>query len=132
MFGFSSLADAMKKAIIPYSIVPKILSKFCLSVHIDWSPKLATGLNMLIGCISKSMWLTRPKWFSDEGIILAKGQFDHSYTFWTTLQMFCLQNPQIIACKPNPKTTSSDFNRLESVTKIFCFHAISKNICLLF
>ena len=25
-----------------------------------------------------------PKWFSHEGIILAKGPFDHSCTFWTT------------------------------------------------
>ena len=49
-----------------------------------------------------------------------------------TLQMFFLLNPQMNTCKPNPKTTSSDFNRLESVTKIFCFHAISKYICLLF
>ena len=24
-----------------------------------------------------------PKWFSHGGIILAKGQFDHSYPFWT-------------------------------------------------
>ena len=24
-----------------------------------------------------------PKWFSNRGIILAKGQLDHSYTFWT-------------------------------------------------
>ena len=29
----------------------------------------------------------------------------------------------------NPKTTSSNLNRLESVTKIFCFHAISKDLC---
>ena len=50
----------------------------------------------------------------------------------TTLQMFCLLNPQMNACEPNPKTTSSDFNRLESVTKIFCLHAISADICLLF
>ena len=49
-----------------------------------------------------------------------------------TLLMFCLLNPQMNACKPNPKTTSSDFNRLKSVTKIFCFHAISTDICLLF
>ena len=25
----------------------------------DWSPKFATGLNMIIGCSSKSIWLTR-------------------------------------------------------------------------
>ena len=24
-----------------------------------------------------------PKWFSNRGIIFAKGQLDHSYTFWT-------------------------------------------------
>ena len=46
--------------------------------------------------------------------------------------MFCLLNSQTNACEPNPKTPSSDFNRLESVTKIFCFHAISTDICLLF
>ena len=28
-----------------------------------------------------------------------------------TLQMFCLLNPQMNACEPNPKTTSSNFNR---------------------
>ena len=28
-----------------------------------------------------------------------------------TLLMFCLLNPQTNACEPNPKTTSSDFNR---------------------
>ena len=49
-----------------------------------------------------------------------------------TLQMFCLLNPQMNACEPNPKTTSSDFNSWKSVTKIFCFHAISTDICLLF
>ena len=26
--------------------------------------------------------------------------------------------------EPNPNTNSSDFNRLESLTKTFCFHAI--------
>ena len=29
----------------------------------------------------------------------------------STLLMFCLLNPQTNACEPNPKTTSSDFNR---------------------
>ena len=52
---------------------------------------------------------------------------DHS-----TLQMFCLLNPQMFVCEPNPKTTSSDFYSWKSVTKIFCFHAISTDICLLF
>ena len=54
------------------------------------------------------------------------------FLYQNTLQMFCLLNPQMNACKPNPKTTSSSFNRQESVTKIFCIHAISKDICLLF
>ena len=49
-----------------------------------------------------------------------------------TLQMFCLLNSQMNACEPNPKTTSSDFSRWKSGTKIFCFHAISKDVCLLF
>ena len=49
-----------------------------------------------------------------------------------TLQMFCLLNPQTNAWEPNPKTTSNDFNSWKSVTKIFCFHAISTDICLLF
>ena len=49
-----------------------------------------------------------------------------------TLQMFCLLNSQTNAFEQNPKTTSSDFNSWKSVTKIFCFHAISTDICLLF
>ena len=31
---------------------------------------------------SKSIWVVLPKWFSYKEIILAKGQLDHSYTFW--------------------------------------------------
>ena len=54
------------------------------------------------------------------------------YFYLGALLMFCLLNPQTNACEPNPKTTSSDFNRWKSVTKIFCFHAISKDIWLLF
>ena len=54
------------------------------------------------------------------------------FLFFCTLQMFCLLNLQMNACEPSPKTTSNDFNRWKSVTKIFCFHAISKDICLLF
>ena len=54
--------------------------------------------------------------------------FDRFLPYEATLLMFCLLNPQTNACEPNPKITSSDFNRLESVTKIFCFHAISKDI----
>ena len=52
----------------------------------------------------------------------------------STLQMFCLLKSQMNACEreQSPKTTSSDFNRWKSVTKIFCFHAISTAICLLF
>jgi hypothetical protein len=46
--------------------------------------------------------------------------------FYSTLQMFCLLNPQMNVCEPNPNTTISDFNRLESLTKKFCFHAIFK------
>ena len=44
----------------------------------------------------------------------------------TRLQIFCLLNPQMNVCEPNPKTTSSNFNRLEFLTKKFCFHAIFK------
>ena len=50
----------------------------------------------------------------------------------SALQMFCLLNRQMFVCEPNPKTTSSDFYSWKSVTKIFCFHAISTDICLLF
>ena len=52
--------------------------------------------------------------------------------YCNTLLMFCLLNPQTNACQPNPKTTSSDFNRWKSVTKLFCFHAIFTDICLWF
>ena len=64
--------------------------------------------------------------------ILPYSLSDSSKSGLGTLLMFCLLNPQTNACEPNPKTTNSDFNRLESVTKIFCFHAISKDIWLLF
>ena len=33
------------------------------------------------------------------------------WSYYTTLQMFCLLKSQTYACKPNPKTTSSNFNR---------------------
>ena len=49
-----------------------------------------------------------------------------------TLEMFCLLNPQMNVCEPNPNTTSSNFNRLESLTKKFCTYVISKDICVLF
>ena len=42
------------------------------------------------------------------------------------LQMFCLLNPQMNACEPNPNSTCSDFNRLKSVIKNFYLHAIFK------
>ena len=42
------------------------------------------------------------------------------------LQMFCLLNSQMNACKPNLNTTCSDFNRLKSVLKNFYLHAIFK------
>ena len=32
---------------------------------------------------SKSQAGILPKWFSNQGIILAKWQLDHSYTFWS-------------------------------------------------
>ena len=54
------------------------------------------------------------------------------FSCYCTLQMFCLLNSLMNACEQSPKTTSSDFNRWKSVTKIFCFHAISTDICLLF
>ena len=54
------------------------------------------------------------------------------YAHHSTLQMFCLLKSQMNACKPSPKTTCSNFNRWKSVTKLFCFHAISTDICLLF
>ena len=33
------------------------------------------------------------------------------FFIYGALQMFCLLNSQMNACEPNPKTTSSDFNR---------------------
>ena len=82
-------------------------------------------------------WLNLKKSFSS--IIPPKKVPNHYHKLFTlfwkveyTLQMFCLLNPQMNACELNPKTTSSDFNRWKSLTKIFCFHAISTDICLLF
>jgi hypothetical protein len=45
-----------------------------------------------------------------DDLLLALKEKIASISF-TTLQMFCLLNPQMNACEPNPKTTSSDFNR---------------------
>ena len=61
------------------------------------------------------------------GTYTAKNALEkHLATDIRTLQMFCLLNPQMNVCKPTSNTTSSNFNRLESLTKIFCFHAIFK------
>ena len=52
----------------------------------DCCAKFATGLNIKISHSSKSMSdkaVLFPKWLSHEEIILAKGQLDHLYTFWT-------------------------------------------------
>ena len=40
-----------------------------------------------------------PKWFSNRGIILAKGQLDHSYTFWI-MPILILSPVQIIRRHP--------------------------------
>ena len=53
-------------------------------IHRDWSPKFATGLNVIIGIDQKYMSdqaVLLPKWCTPRGIILAKGQVGHSYTF---------------------------------------------------
>ena len=61
-------------------ICPLAEEKF---LYRDWSPKFATGLNVIIG-IKKYMsdqTVFLPKWCTPRGIILAKGQLGHSYTF---------------------------------------------------
>ena len=40
-----------------------------------------------------------PKWFSSQGIILAKGQLNHSYTFWT-MPILMFSPVQIIITHP--------------------------------
>ena len=53
------------------------------------------------------------RWFfgpNDDTKKSYKGQLISNAIFHTLL-MFCLLNPQTNACEPNPKTTSSDFNR---------------------
>ena len=59
-----------------------------LSEGRDWLSKFATGLNMIISCSSKSIWLTRLL-FCQNGSPMRrsfwpKEQFHHSHTFWTT------------------------------------------------
>ena len=85
-------------------------------------------------CLELSSVLLKSNEIDGKRPFVMKGlqDFIKACTVLLTLQMFCLLKPQMNACEPNPKTTSSDFNSLESVTKIFCFHAISKDICLLF
>ena len=41
----------------PMGQIKKIL--LVISSTIDWLPKFATGLNMIIGCSSKSMWVMK-------------------------------------------------------------------------
>ena len=36
----------------------RVCSEFDSVFNRDWSPKFATGLNMIIGCSSKSIWVT--------------------------------------------------------------------------
>ena len=58
------------------------MQKKCLSCYVlkwfyhrGWCPKFAPGLNIKIDIVQKVCPFAK--------IILAKGQFDHSYTFWT-------------------------------------------------
>ena len=86
-------------------------------------------------CLS---WVRQSAQCTQWGRCLFEFEYRMSHRYWanfstySALLMFCLLNPQTNACEPNPKTTRSDFNRWKSVTKIFCFHAISTDICLLF
>ena len=53
-------------------------------------------------------------------------EFFYAPNCLNALQMFCLLNQQMNLCDPNPNKTSSNFNRLESLTKKFCFYALLK------
>ena len=65
-----------------------------------------------------------PKWFSNWGIILAKGQFDHSNNFWT-MPILIFSPVQIIMGHPlQIVTTCSKDMRVGSDT--FCDHFIEK------
>jgi hypothetical protein len=46
-----------------------------------WCIKFATGLNNRIGIVQKVKTVLLPKCSRNGRIILAKGQFDHTYTF---------------------------------------------------
>ena len=51
-----------------------------------------------------------PKWFSNRGIILAKGQLDHSYTFWT-MSILIFSPVQIIMEHPIVQIDISHINK---------------------
>ena len=55
-----------------------------------WCPKFSPGLNSKIGIVQKVyVWSNCPfaKMILQWGIFLAKGQLDHSYTFFTMLNL---------------------------------------------
>ena len=54
------------------------LHKVCTKKKVDWA-------KLLIRYSSKSIWVRLPKWSPHGRIILANGQLDHSYTFWTNV-----------------------------------------------
>ena len=55
------------------------------SVNRGWSPKFATGLNVIIGIDQKiymsDQTVLLPKWSTPRGNILAKGQLGYFHTF---------------------------------------------------
>ena len=89
---------------------------------IDWLPKFATGLNMIIGCSSKSIWVTRLL-FCQNGSPM-RGSFWQKNSFIThilfELQPIIIFSPvanfgnQSIEWSKNPKT-------LETVPKFWVF-----------
>ena len=111
---------------------------YCTYLNLKWSwhGKQHTELNSIY-CIPwyihrrKMMMLWSIQQFLKEAFFMHESYIPN-LNCGVTLQMFCLLNPQMFVCEPNPKTTSSDFYSWKSVTKIFCFHAISTDICLLF
>ena len=57
-----------------------VMWAFCLLLDRGWRSKFSTGVNLKKDIVQESDIL--PNWLPHGGIILAKGQLNHSYTFW--------------------------------------------------
>ena len=69
----------------------KVLS----TLHRDWSPKFATGLNMIIGCSSKSIWVIKLSFCQNDPLMVESFWQNNSLVthILSELQSFIILSP---------------------------------------